>query len=272
MAHATKPGWQDARGAIANGGNPRLVGRTLPPHRPDGGSGMRDGSCTAPAIFVVEDEKRLAAILQESLERQGYGVDLLYNGLDAVDAVVSGNPALIILDLMLPKLDGFGVCARIRAHSPVPILMLTARDAEEDKLRGFEVGADDYLTKPFSIPELLARVRALLRRSPPVGEATLRDGALELDVAGRLLRKGGEVVDLSVREFDLLEYLMRRPGQLISREQLLSEVWGYDYLGDSARTVDVTVWRLRSKIEDNPRDPAYVLSRRGVGYLFRPQG
>jgi two-component system response regulator VicR len=150
--------------------------------------------------------------------------------------------------------------------------MLTARDAEEDKLRGFEVGADDYLTKPFSIPELLARVRALLRRSPPVGEGALRDGALDLDVSGRLLRKGGEVVDLSVREFDLLEYLMRRPGQLISREQLLSEVWGYDYLGDSARTVDVTVWRLRSKIEDNPREPAYVLSRRGVGYLFRPQG
>lgn len=234
---------------------------------------MKDGGTGTSSIFIVDDERRLAAILKENLERQGYSVDVAYTGPDAVTALEELRPSLVILDVMLPKLNGFAVCERIRTRSHVPILMLTARDAEEDKLRGFELGADDYLTKPFSTRELLARVRALLRRAP-TGEdlAVLRDGDLELDPQTRIVHKGGALVELSVREFDLLHYLMRRSGQLVSREQLLSDVWGYDFLGDSARTVDVTIWRLRSKIEDNPREPIYILSRRGLGYLFRAQG
>jgi len=234
---------------------------------------VKDGGTGTSSIFIVDDERRLAAILKENLERQGYSVDVAYTGPDAVTALEELRPSLVILDVMLPKLNGFAVCERIRTRSHVPILMLTARDAEEDKLRGFELGADDYLTKPFSTRELLARVRALLRRAP-TGEdlAVLRDGDLELDPQTRIVHKGGALVELSVREFDLLHYLMRRSGQLVSREQLLSDVWGYDFLGDSARTVDVTIWRLRSKIEDNPREPIYILSRRGLGYLFRAQG
>lgn len=234
---------------------------------------MNDGCRAAPAIFIIDDERQLAAILKENLEREGYAVEVAYTGPDAVVAVEERQPSLVILDVMLPKLDGFAVCEKIRTHSQVPILMLTAREAEEDKLRGFELGADDYLTKPFSTRELLARVRALLRRVPSGEDSlALRDGDLTLDSQARTARKDGRLVELSVREFDLLEYLMRRPGLLVTREQLLSDVWGYEFLGDSARTVDVTVWRLRSKIEDNPREPAYILSRRGLGYLFRAQG
>ena len=233
---------------------------------------MKDGETAAPSIFIVDDERRLAAILKENLERQGYRVDCAYTGPDAVDFLEERRPSLVILDIMLPKMNGFAVCEHIRVRSQVPILMLTARDAEEDKLRGFELGADDYLTKPFSTKELLARVRALLRRAPASEDlAMIRDGDLELDPQSRTIRKGGELVELSVREFDLLFYLMRRPGQLVSREQLLSDVWGYEFLGDSARTVDVTIWRLRSKIEKNPREPRHILSRRGFGYLYQGQ-
>lgn len=233
---------------------------------------MKDGGGAAPSIFIVDDERRLAAILKENLERQGYAVECAYTGPDAVAALEQRSPSLVILDVMLPRLSGFAVCERIRTHSQVPILMLTARDTEEDKLRGFELGADDYLTKPFSTKELLARVRALLRRVPPSedGEA-IRDGDLEVDPQSRTIRKSARTVELSVREFDLLLYLMRRPGQLVSREQLLADVWGYEFLGDSARTVDVTIWRLRSKIEDNPREPERILSRRGLGYQYQPQ-
>lgn len=234
---------------------------------------MKDACRSAPSVFIVDDERRLASILKENLEREGYVVGMAHNGADAVAALEEQHPSLVILDVMLPNLDGFAVCERIRTRSQVPILMLTAREAEEDMLRGFELGADDYLTKPFRTRELLARVRALLRRAPAAGDqAALGDGDLALDPQARLVHKAGAPVDLSVREFDLLEYLMRRPGQLVTREQLLSDVWGYEFLGDSARTVDVTVWRLRSKIEDNPREPEYIQSRRGLGYLFRAQG
>ncbi len=234
-----------------------------------GGAGVRD---TAPAsVLVVDDEKPLAAILRETLEREGYTVTVAYNGPDAVAAVDAHAPSLVILDVMLPSLDGFEVCETLRGRSDVPILMLTAKDTEEDKLRGFELGADDYLTKPFSVRELLARVRALLRRVPSGPEDQLRCADLDVDPQARRVTKGGLVVDLSVREFDLLLFFMRHRGQLFTREQLLSEVWGYEFVGDSARTVDVTVWRLRSKVEDDPRNPQYIQSRRGVGYLFRAQ-
>lgn len=234
---------------------------------------MADAGARGPVVLLVEDERPLAAILRENLEREGYIVELADDGVAALDAFPAVRPAVVVLDLMLPKLNGFRVCAALREQSSVPILVLTARDAEEDKLRGFEMGADDYLTKPFSVPELLARMRALLRRAVGgEGDGLLRCGEIVLDPHARSVRKAGCDVELSVREFELLAFLMRRPGQLFSREQLLSEVWGYEYVGDSARTVDVTVWRLRNKIEDDPREPRYVLSRRGAGYLFRPLG
>jgi two-component system response regulator VicR len=226
-----------------------------------------------PALLIVEDERPLAEILRENLEREGYGVATAESGAEAVAALARSGASLVILDIMLPKLDGFAVCEAIRARSNVPVLMLTAKDTEEDKLRGFEVGADDYLTKPFSARELHARVRALLRRAG-AGDApeVLRADDLVVDTRARSVQRAGHALDLSVREFDLLVFLMRRPGQLFSREQLLSEVWGYDYLGDSARTVDVTIWRLRSKIEPDGGEPRYILSRRGMGYLFRAPG
>jgi two-component system response regulator VicR len=226
----------------------------------------------AASVLLVDDEKPLADILRQNLEREGYAVSVAYDGRAAVAAFQAQTPSVVILDIMLPELDGFAVCESIRARSNVPILMLTAKDAEEDKLRGFELGADDYLTKPFSVRELLARVRALLRRVSPEAGEVLRAGDLVVDVPARQVTKDGKPVELSVREFDLLVHLMRHAGQLFSREQLLTQVWGYEYVGDSARTVDVTVWRLRNKVEDDPREPKYILSRRGAGYLFRPQG
>lgn len=231
-------------------------------------AGMAEGPAS-PLILLVEDERRLAQILEENLRRAGYGVAVASTGPEGVAAMERVVPALVVLDIMLPRLDGFAVCEAIRTRSQVPVLMLTSKDTEEDKLRGFAVGADDYLTKPFSHKEFLARVRALLRRQH--GEETadiLRVGDLDVDIRGRTIRKGGELVVLSVREFDLFLYLLRRRGQVVTREELLSEVWGYEYLGDSGRAVDVTVWRLRNKIEDNPREPQYIIVRRGLGYLF----
>jgi two-component system response regulator VicR len=228
----------------------------------------------APLVLVVEDERRIAEIIRLNLERAGYAARVAATGPEAVAAAREAQPALVILDVMLPQMDGFAVCQALRSTSDVPVLMLTAKGAEEDKLRGFELGADDYLTKPFSMAELLARVRALLRRrpAPPAPPGRLRAGDLELDPQARTVRKGGAEVALTAREFALLHYLMSRPGVLVTREELLAEVWGYEYFGDSARTVDVAVWRLRNKIEDNPRDPRYILSRRGAGYLFRAEG
>lgn len=234
-----------------------------------GGMGESAG---VPLVLIVEDERRLAQILEENLRREGYGVAVAASGPDGVAALESVLPSLVVLDIMLPQLDGFAVCEAIRTRSQVPVLMLTAKDTEEDKLHGFAVGADDYLTKPFSHKEFLARVRALLRRQHVDEPAdVVRVGDLEVDIPGRSVRKRGEPVVLSVREFDLFLYLLRRRGQVVTRDQLLSEVWGYEYLGDSGRAVDVTVWRLRNKIEDNPREPQYIIVRRGSGYLFGPE-
>ncbi len=225
-------------------------------------------------VLVIEDERQIAEIISFNLRRAGYRVALAGDGEEALEKAARENPDLVILDLMLPRLDGFAVCRHLRARSAVPILILTARAEEADKIHGLDLGADDYVTKPFSPRELVARVRALLRRSGGLGqggEAPLRFGSLEVDLAAREVRRRGEPVALTVREFELLKYLVLRPGQPFTREALLEDVWGYEYHGD-LRTVDVTVRRLREKIEDDPSDPAWLLTRRGVGYLWRAFG
>ncbi len=219
----------------------------------------------------MEDERNLAEILAFNLSREGHEVDLACDGEEALEKLRRYPPDLVVLDVMLPKVDGFTLCGQLRRHSGVPVLMLTARAEEEDKVKGFDVGADDYLTKPFSMREFLSRVRALLRRSRPPengSPSSLVFGDLEVDLLTREVRRKGRRVDLTVREFELLKFLALRPGQPFTREALLEEVWGYKFYGD-LRTVDVTVRRLREKIEDNPSRPVFLLTRRGVGYLFQ---
>lgn len=232
----------------------------------------------ADRVLVVDDERPIADILKFNLEREGFEVEVAYDGEEAVTKARQSPFHLVILDIMLPKLDGFTVCREIRAHSAVPILMLTAKEAEVDKVLGLELGADDYVTKPFSPRELLARVRAILRRMRSV-EATahpaqpqqmdqlLRGGALSLNLTSYEVRKADTVLELTPREFELLRHLISHAGQVFSREALLEEVWGYDYYGD-VRTVDVTVRRLREKIEDNPAQPEFIRTKRGIGYYF----
>lgn len=224
-------------------------------------------------ILVVEDERQIAEILQFNLERAGYEVTVAYDGEEALTRAVRDVPDLVILDLMLPKVDGFTVCQQLRNHIAVPILILTARGQEEDKIRGLEMGADDYVTKPFGMREVLARVKALLRRWRGQANGAQESGpimveGLEIDLVVHEVRRQGTPVALTVREYELLKYLALRPGQPFSREALLEDVWGYEYYGD-IRTVDVTVRRLREKIEDDPSNPQYLLTRRGVGYMFQ---
>lgn len=223
----------------------------------------------ADKILIVEDEHPIADIIRFHLEREGYRVALVHDGDEALPAHAQFQPDLVILDLMLPGRDGLDICREIRRSSRVPILMLTARESEADKVLGLELGADDYVTKPFSPRELLARVRAILRRSRPgpEEEATLRLGNLLIDAAGHRVERDGQPIDLTPREFDLLWHLARHHGRIFSREALCREVWGYDYFGD-ARVVDVTVRRLREKLEPDPGQPHYVRTRRGVGYYF----
>ncbi|MBT9156590.1 MAG: Transcriptional regulatory protein WalR [Firmicutes bacterium] len=229
-----------------------------------------------PKILVVEDEKPIAEIIKFNLEKENYSVSLAYNGQDALSMAIRHLPDLIILDLMLPKLDGFQVCRELRRTTNTPILMLTAKGAESDKVKGLALGADDYITKPFSPRELVARVKAHLRRSGIISAAEERETSalvsdgLVIDLVKYEVRKGDTPIDLTVREFELLKYLALHRGRVFDREHLLKEVWGYDYFGDG-RTVDVTVRRLREKIEDDPiaANAKYVLTRRGVGYYFR---
>lgn len=226
-------------------------------------------------ILVVDDEKPIVEILKLNLQKENYEVYEAYDGEEALLKAKSIQPDLILLDVMLPKMDGFTVCRKIRETSTVPILMLTAREEEVDKVLGLELGADDYITKPFSIRELMARIKANMRRiSPEVTEApaerdTLEIGDFLLDFNRYELYKNGKLIDLTVREFDLIKFLASQPNRIFSRQKLLESVWDYEYYGD-VRTVDVTVRRVREKIEDDPSQPVNIMTKRGVGYYFQP--
>jgi two-component system OmpR family response regulator len=224
-------------------------------------------------VLVVEDDRTLSGALRYNLERAGYTALLAADGARALELARRERPALVLLDVMLPGIDGLEVCRRIRAESTVPIIMLTARVEEVDRVVGLEVGADDYVTKPFSMRELMARVRAALRRAamrPDAGETPptpITFGRLRIDPARRELWRDGAVVPLKPKEYDLLWFFACNPGRVFSREQLLEQVWGYDFAGGS-RTVDVHVRWLREKIEDDPARPHHLRTSRGAGYLF----
>ncbi|BDF68516.1 response regulator transcription factor [Pseudoflavonifractor phocaeensis] len=226
-------------------------------------------------ILVVDDEKVLVKGIKFNLESEGYQVEVGYDGQAAVDLARGGAFDLIILDLMMPKIDGLQACMRIREFSNVPVIILTAKGEDADKLMGFECGADDYITKPFNILELKARIRALLRRAGMAqqkeGGGRLAAGHILLDADERAAWKEGKSVELTAKEFDLMELLMRNPGRVYSRENLLNVVWGYEYAGDY-RTVDVHVRRLREKLELDPANPEYILTKWGVGYYLKSGG
>ena len=226
-------------------------------------------------ILVVDDEKPIVEILKYNLEKEGYRVITAYDGEEALKMAEVEEPNLIVLDIMLPKKDGFTVCREIRKKWNIPIIMLTAKEMETDKVLGLELGADDYVTKPFSSREVTARIKALLRRSKPENHFTnqekdqLKVGSIVVDQNEVQVYNLGRPVQLTLREYNLLVYLMMKPGFVFSREQLLDQVWGYDYFGDD-RTVDVTVRRLREKLEKDPANPDYIKTKRGIGYYFRP--
>ena len=222
-------------------------------------------------ILIVEDEKLLAASLRTLLTGKGFDVEVVHDGETGSAYAELGVYDLLILDVMMPEVDGLEACMRIREFSNVPIIMLTAKSEDSDKLMGFECGADDYLTKPFNILELKARVRALLRRAAGVQraqESVLTVGDISLNTEERVALKGGVVVDLTAKEYDLIELLMRNPRRVYSRENLMNVVWGYAYAGDY-RTVDVHIRRLREKLEKNPAEPEYIMTKWGVGYYFK---
>jgi DNA-binding response OmpR family regulator len=226
----------------------------------------------ARTILVVDDEPTLRETLAENLEMDGFRVVTAADGRQALDRFHQSQPDLVILDLMLPELSGIEVCRVIRRESGVPILMLTARDSELDKVVGLELGADDYVTKPFGLRELLARVRALIRRSElqaDVGQPPTIDlGPVEVDLAGHRLLRDGQALPVKPKAFELLAFLVQHPGQVFSREQLLEHVWGYEYAGET-RTVDVHIHWLRSHIETDPSNPEFLQTVRGVGYVLR---
>ncbi|MFC4797774.1 response regulator YycF [Neobacillus sp. GCM10023253] len=227
-------------------------------------------------ILVVDDEKPIADILQFNLKKEGYNVYSAYDGNEALQLVKEVQPDLILLDIMLPVLDGMEVCREVRKKYEMPIIMLTAKDSEIDKVLGLELGADDFVTKPFSTRELIAHVKANLRRqntsiAQTEFESDTNDiviGSLVIHPDAYVVSKRGDKIDLTYREFELLYYLVQHIGQVMTREHLLQTVWGYNYYGE-VRTVDVTVRRLREKIEDTPSHPAMIVTRRGVGYYFR---
>ena len=228
-------------------------------------------------ILIVDDEQHIVDILVYNLEKEGYNTLQANDGLTAVDIALSQKPDLILLDIMLPKMDGLAVCKKIRHTLNVPILMLTAKDEEIDKILGLELGADDYVTKPFSVRELMARIKANLRKVELSSNNTetakegntnkIVVGELSLDLDKFEVKVSGEVVDLTLREFEVLKYLANQPGQVIPREVLLEKVWGYEYYGD-IRTVDVTVRRIREKIEKDTSAPKILITKRGVGYYI----
>ena len=230
----------------------------------------------AKKVLVVDDEKLIVKGIRFSLEQDGMEVDCAYDGEEALSLASSNQYDVILLDVMLPKLTGFEVCQQIRESSDVPIIMLTAKGEDMDKILGLEYGADDYITKPFNILEVKARIRAIIRRSMKAkrqkkeeqANTYIGSGDLKMDTEGRRVFIGEKEINLTAKEFDLLELLVRNPNKVYSRENLLNIVWGYEYPGD-ARTVDVHIRRLREKIETNPSDPKYVYTKWGVGYYFR---
>ena len=221
-------------------------------------------------ILIVEDEPDIQELLSAYLQQAGYQTNLAGDGVEALELFRSASFDLVLLDIMLPKIDGFGVCELIRQESQVPILMLTALDGEAEQLRGFDLEIDDYVTKPFSIPVLLKKIAAILRRAGGVSTAPslLRYGELTLDPEAMEVRLAGRSLELTAREFDLLELLMKNPNRVYSREQLLNLVWGYEYTGEY-RTVDVHIRRLREKVEQDPAHPAHLCTKWGVGYYFK---
>lgn len=229
-------------------------------------------------IVIVEDEKAISDIIKYNLEREGYEVYTAYDGEEGLSVIEKIDPDMILLDIMMPKIDGLQVCKKVRKTKDTPIIMLTAKAEEIDKVVGLELGADDYITKPFGIRELIARIKANLRRSVQtvsVEAATAAtdgnvvvEGNLAIDLVRYEVSKNAQVLELTLREFELLKFLATQKGKVFSRETLLEKVWGYEYYGD-VRTVDVTIRRLREKIEDDPSKAGYVLTKRGVGYYFR---
>ncbi|HEX9681849.1 MAG TPA: response regulator transcription factor [Acidimicrobiales bacterium] len=227
---------------------------------------------TAPRVLVIEDDSHLADVVERYLEREGFAVEVVHDGVDGLRRALDSLPDLVVLDLMLPRLDGIELFRRLRQVAPIPVVMLTARGSEEDRVTGLELGADDYVAKPFSPRELTARVRAVLRRASGAmevqGSSVLQAGELEVDMVAHEARRGGEPLALTARELDLLGYLMAHPRQAFTRRELLGAVWGYD-VGDTA-TVTVHVQRLREKAEIDPRSPRHLATVRGVGYRFDP--
>lgn len=225
-------------------------------------------------ILVVDDEMLLVKGIRFNLQSEGYQVITGSNGLEAVSLCRQDSPDLVILDVMMPEMDGMTACSKIREFSNIPIIMLTAKTDDMDKLMGFDCGADDYLTKPFNILELKARIRALLRRSGVaeqiVSENRITIGSISLDPASRNAYKNGILVELTAKEFDVIEFLMKNPNRVFSRESLLDSLWAYEYRSD-IRTVDVHIRRLREKLEDIPAEPKYILTKWSVGYYFRKQ-
>jgi len=227
----------------------------------------------AKKILVVDDEKNIVDIVAFNLHKEGYEVVVARDGEKCLEAFEIERPDLVILDIMMPKMDGFEACRRIRKMSQVPIIMLTARAEEVDRVLGLELGADDYVVKPFGVRELLARVKANLRRQDAPREAgggLLVFGDITIDTARYEVRRKNVALDLTHREYELVKFLATQNSQVFSRESLLEKVWGYEYFGD-VRTVDVTIRRLRAKIEESPEDPKFILTKRGVGYYFKSE-
>lgn len=225
-------------------------------------------------ILVVDDEKPISDIIKFNLVKEGYNVVCAFDGDEALKMVYQVNPDLVILDVMLPKLDGFQVCRKVRESFSMPIIMLTAKEEEVDKVLGLELGADDYITKPFGMRELIARVKANLRRieiavvPEDTSSSIITSANLSINLERYEVKKDDEIIELTLREFELLKFLSTQENQIFTREQLLKDVWGYEYFGD-IRTVDVTVRRLREKVEDDSSSPKFIMTKRGVGYYFR---
>ena len=225
-------------------------------------------------ILIVEDEKNINEVLAFTFQKEGYKTLSAFDGVTGVEMCLKEKPSLVLLDINLPGMDGMDACKEIRKTSNVPIIMLTAREDEVDKIVGLELGADDYITKPYSARELSARVKALLRRTEMRTETTaaedtsnITSGDVVINVDRYEVKKNGKTIDITLREFELLKFLAVAPDQIFSREVLLENVWGYEYLGD-VRTVDVTIRRLREKIEDDPSMPRYIMTKRSIGYYF----